>query len=274
MYPQRWEQPPPAKIDPIVRPGTNSWLLAMAPSNRDFSAASTAAALPILTSLGFLFLLVLPMPWPVVGAVGSMATLVAWMAAVIGASMALRRHIVEAPHYTFEGVPIEGAALDLLADIQHRFTWAEKMFGEVPTGIRWSEVEEQVQVLLWEAAEHAAKVSAIDHESRGLGYANPGTPQAAWRDDLERRRTAYWAMLEETQREADDLAREASNAAAAARIALRTGTLAQLERLTPSGANLVARGTLAAARARLHLLAEVWSELDETGALRRQLDEG
>lgn len=68
-------------------------------------------------------------------------------------------------------------------------------------------------------------------------------------------------MLEETQREADDLAREASNTAAAARLALRTGTLADLELLTPSGANLVARGTLAAARARLHLLAEVWSEL-------------
>ena len=271
MYPQGYEPAPP-KIQPIVRPGTPGWVLTMTSIDANgFGRSSLKALAPVLVPVGFLGVMALPGGLGI-GAVGALTSTVAILLTVIAASLRLRGNTVSAPKYEFEGVRIEGTALDLLADIQHRFAWAEKMFGEVPTGIRWTEVEGQVQRLLWEAAEHAAKVSAIDHEARGLGYANPGTPQAAWRDDLQRRRDAYWTMLSETQREADDLAREASNAAAAARIALRTGTLADLELLTPSGANLVARGTLAAARARLHLLAEVWSELDETGAIRRQLE--
>lgn len=226
---------------------------------------------PVLVPVAFLGLLAVDGAMGI-ALVGALVSTFGLLFAAVAGGLYLRGNSVGAPDYKFEGVAIEGAALDLLADIQHRFGWAEKMFDEVPTGIRWDEVEGQVRVLLWEAAEHAAKVSALDHESRGLGYANAGTPQAAFRDDLQRRRAAYWTMLEETQREADDLAREASNTAAAARLALRTGTLADLELLTPSGANLVARGTLAAARARLHLLAEVWSELDETGAARRALE--
>lgn len=269
MYPQRWEPP---KITPIVRPGIPQWMHVMASTHPyEWSADTAKLIAPVLVPVGFLGLMAVDGAVGLAAAGALVSTVVILIAAVAG-GLYLRKHSVGAPDYRFEGVVIEGAALDLLADIQHRFAWAEKMFGEVPTGIRWDEVEGQVRVLLWEAAEHAAKVSALDHESRGLGYANAGTPQAAFRDDLQRRRAAYWTMLEETQREADDLAREASNTAAAARLALRTGTLADLELLTPSGANLVARGTLAAARARLHLLAEVWSELDETNTARRSLE--
>ena len=261
MYPQQWHPAPPPKIAPIVRPDIPQWMQVMTSTHPEEWSKDTAKLLaPVLVPVGFLGLMAVEGAFGV-AAIGALVSTVGLLVAGLAGALGMRNKVVGAPDYRFEGVPIRGEALDLLADIQHRFAWAEKMFDEVPTGIRWDEVEGQVRVLLWEAAEHAAKVSALDHESQGLGYANAGTPQAAFRDDLQRRRAAYWTMLTETQREADDLAREASNTAAAARLALRTGTLADLELLTPSGANLVARGTLAAARARLHLLAEVWSEL-------------
>jgi hypothetical protein len=258
MYPQGY-QPVPARIDPIVRPGVPAWTRALAVTTP--SELSVRAVGGVLVPIAFLLLMAVP-GWFAVGAAGTLVSTIAQLVAVGAAFARLQGNVVSAPDYRLRGVTIEGAALDLLADIQNRFRWAEKMCGQVPTGIRWDEVANEVQVLLWDAAEHAATVSALDTEIRNLAYANPGTAQAGVRADLQHRRAAYWAMLEETQREADDLAREASNTAAAARLALRTGTLADLELLAPSGANLVARGTLAAARARLALLAEVWSELE------------
>ena len=262
MHPQRYD-PQPHRITPIIRPDRPSWVVPFADADwHTFSRPTLAATAPVLIPVGFLALMAFPGGLVIGGLGAAVSTLVFLVVAALGIAEA-RRHVVSGPDYTYEGVAIEGGALDLLADIQHRFAWAEKMFGDVPTGIRWQEVEGQVEILLWDAAGHAAKVSALDTEIRNLAYANPGTAQAALRDDLQDRRRAYWTMLEETQREADDLAREASNTAAAARLALQTGTLRQLELLTPSGANLVARGTLAAARARLALLAEVWGELTE-----------
>jgi hypothetical protein len=258
MYPQGY-QPVPARIDPIVRPGVPPWTRALAVTTpSELSVRSVGA---VLVPIGFLCVAALPGGFAV-GLLGTLLSTIAILVAVGAAFVRLQGNVVSAPSYRLRGVTIDGVALDLLADIQNRFRWAEKMFGQVPTGIRWDEVANEVQVLLWDAAEHAATVSALDTEIRNLAYANPGTPQADVRADLQRRRSAYWTMLEDTQREADDLAREASNTAAAAHLALRTGTLADLELLAPSGANLVARGTLAAARARLALLAEVWSELE------------
>ena len=261
--------PPPPRIEPILRPGASPWLAALAPTNDGISnrgaVALLGASVSLLVALG---LLVVPGPGRIVGIV----LVGAWVLAttVLGslAIQATKRDLVAAPAYQYRGVAIEGPALDVLADIQRRFRWAEKMFGQVPTGIRWDEVDEQVDVLLWEAAGHAAKVSAIDVELSGLGYAADGSPQAALRRRLQRERRQLWQRLEDTQYEADDLAREASNTAAAARMALaRSGSVLDLEVHTPSGADLVARGTLAAARARLALLAEVWAELDETTEL-------
>jgi hypothetical protein len=263
MYPQGWE-PPPAKIAPIHRPGTSRLARALSGSAdlSGWNRESLTLVGPVLVPFGFLLLVAVP-GFGAFGAVAALVSTIVLLLVAVGGMVVGRRDVIAGPDYRLDGVPIEGAALDLLADIQHRFAWAERKFGEVPTGIRWAEVEHDVEVLIWEAAGHAAKVSALDAEIRDLGYADPGTPLAALRDDLQVRRRSYWTMLEETQREADDLAREATNTAAAARLALRTGTLADLELLTPSGAELAARGTLAAARARLQLLAEVWSELDE-----------
>jgi hypothetical protein len=256
---------PPPRIEPIVRPGAPV-LARMDPAEVSVPSALLSAGIVAPGLVGCALLA--SDAWRGFG-VALIAAVVGLLAGVLVAIARARRdNVVSAPDYSLRGVPIQGAALDLLADVQQRFRWARKMFAEVPTGIRWTEVEGQVDVLLWEAAEHAAKVSALDVELEPFGYAETGTPQAALRRQLEARREALWQRIVDTQREADQLAREASNAAAAARIALaRTGSVYELELVTPSVADLVARGTLAAARARLAMLAEVWGELDETGEL-------
>lgn len=260
-------EPAPPRIQPILRPGASPWALDLGTtlvggmSPRGVTAVLAAGAPAIAGCF-----LVTTAP------VLAVLMIVVSFAAVIGlfayGFRAKGRDVVSEPDYRFEGVAIEGAALDMLADIQERFRWAERMFREVPAGIRWSEIDHEVRVLLWEAAGHAAKVSAIDVELRALAYADDGTPPAVLRRRLQDERTRLWARLEDTQYEADDLAREASNTAAAARVALaRSGSVLSLELVAPTGADLAARGALAAARARLAMLAEVWAELDESTEL-------
>lgn len=272
-------QSEPAKIDPIIKPGAPWWAGAMGTpttlSRRTLAAAAAAVVLLSTVGLFLIWVAILLNAWWLLafGAIGGFGALLA-------AYRSSGRYIIAAPEYTFEGVPIEGASLDLLADIQNRFDWAEKMFGEVPSGIRWDDVKDDVAVLMWEAAEHAAKISAFEVELIPLSYGDPGSPQAALSGELSRRRDEHHGHLVDIQREAFELAREASNAATAARIALsRTGSVYDMQLVSPTGAGLAARGTLAAARARLILLAEVWSELDETGLLadekfRAQLEAG
>ena len=73
--------------------------------------------------------------------------------------------------------------------------------------------------------------------------------------------------MKEAQRDAEDLASVAGNAAAAAKLALlRTGSLAALEVVAPSQRAIVARDALADVRARLQMLADVWAQLDEGNA--------
>ncbi len=275
----------PARLRPILKPGTPEWVLALAPmtlGNVSKATLATTWALVVAPIVIAIPMFLLSSPFPMIGGGVLVLSLVAMIIATFAGFRRVEPNIVSAPDYVFRGVPIRGDSFDLLADIQSRFRWAERMFGQVPAGIRWDEVDESVAELMWEAAEFAAKVSAVDVELSNLNYAAPGSPQDALRVELQGRRDHLWSRLLEIQREADDLAREASNAAAAARIALaRTGSVFDLEMLAPSAANLVASGTLAAARARLALLAEVWSELDETGAIadarfeaQRQLDAG
>ena len=168
----------------------------------------------------------------------------------------------------YEGVRIEGEGLAMLEDIHHRFDYARRLVGQVPTGIEWAAVKDDVAEVMWDAASHAAKVSALDVELRDMAYAEPGTPQAALKRSLEERRAEHWQILKDEQREADDLARQAGNAAAAAKVALaRTGSIRALEVAAPSPKAAMARRSLAEVRARLALLADVWAELDESTAL-------
>ena len=186
---------------------------------------------------------------------------------VVGAAaaLAMRRTAAVSPAApALRGVPITGDGLELLDDIDTRFAYAERLVNEIPTGIDWPDVAGSVEALLWEAVEEAATVSAIDAEVHDLRYAETGTAQHVYRRELQRRREEHWGLLEGIQREAESLAREAGNAAAAAKVALaRTGSLLAIDVAAPTPRGLVAREALEAARARLAMLAGVWAEISE-----------
>lgn len=189
-------------------------------------------------------------------------------AMLVTAFVSSTKHIVGGPKWELAGKPIDGQAFQLLADIDSRFAYAESNVKKLPTGIKWPEVAADVQALLWEAAKHGADVTSLDAEIFEMRYAEEGTPQAAMLHSLQDQREAHWQIMRGIQWEAETLARTAGNAVAAAHLALaRTGSLAALERITPSRRAIVAAGALADVRQRLELLASVWSELDETGAI-------
>jgi len=155
--------------------------------------------------------------------------------------------------------------------VQARFAYAHEQVKRIPTGIDWAEVAEHVDVLLWEAATDAAHLSSLDAELYELRYAEPGTPQAAFARQLGERRQEYDELLLGIQQEAEDLARRAGNAAAAAHLALvRTGDLRRLEVVIPSLEAIKAQDALARAKDRLDLLAAGWAELDPGGAAPRR----
>ena len=267
-----WTPAPLRALRPIVRPGT--------PQRAASLLAATGSGLPL--NLGVLLgLLAATVPGIALALAGADAVGVVLMFAPFVAAVAFtaryRHHVVSGPRWQYEGVSLNDATLDLLEDIQGRFDFAHRLVDEVPTGIDWSEVASHVDVLMWESAGHAARVSALDAEVHGLRYAASGTPQYVLLEKLVERRKEHWAMLVDAQREADSLAREAGNAAAAAKVALaKTGSLRALEIVAPSPKALVAKGALSEARARLKILADVWAELDESGELlaqRLELDE-
>jgi len=200
--------------------------------------------------------------WAAVGVLAAFFVVAGFVVRAIG------RDVLCGPSWKLRGKPIDGQAFQLLEDIDARFAYAEKHVKELPTGIVWSEVEEDVRALLWEAAEHGAQVTALDAQIHEMRYAEPGTAGAALKRRLEEERDAHWQIMRGVQWEAELLARTAGNAVAAAHVALaRSGSLAALQRITPSREAIVAAGALAEARSRLELLARVWGELDETGAI-------
>lgn len=258
-----WQRPVPqvrqTTMRPIVRPGASALARATIPTS-PLSAVSLALAISVFAiplAGGLLF--------------GPVAAVVLVAAAVVAVVQLIRmglRDVVGGPQWTFRGRPIDGQGFQLLEDIDARFAYAETHVRTLPTGIVWKEVEADVRALLWEAAEHGAELTALDVEIHEMRYAQAGTPQAALKSSLEDRRKAHWDIMRGIQWEAELLARTAGNAVAAARLALaRTGSLAALRHITPSRQAIVAAGALAEARSRLELLAEVWAELDESGAI-------
>lgn len=273
------DQGPATSLRRIVEPGTPAWV-------RDFSATESYYRLSgrmMAAVFGYVALAVSGAVAVAHGAVVPglflfIAPLVLLFGLVMVASQ--RAHAIGPPGWEYEGVPIRGQAFAMLEDIDGRFFYAQRLVGEIPTGIVWRDVADDVDALRWEAGTEAAKVSALDAEIAEMGYAERGTPQHAFRLELERRREEHWHLLEDIQREADSLARQAGNAAAAAKVAqARFGNVRALDVAVPTGRGLVARDALEAARARLALLAEVWAELSEGGlpaaeAKLEQLTEG
>ncbi|HEX7168242.1 MAG TPA: hypothetical protein VF230_14780 [Acidimicrobiales bacterium] len=250
----------------IAKPGTPEWAVALTAPTRPHKKHAKWLASGLAGFLGALA------PAAYLWSQGTAASIVAGLAVaaapVVAYGAIARRYyesIVTFPAPSLRGVRIRGEGAALLDDIAVRFEYAERLVDEVPTGIDWDEVDEDAKAILWDATEHAARVSALDAELADLHYAEAGTPQAALKRQLEERRGEHLQVLLAHQLEADSLARAAGNALAAAKVALaRTGNLAALEVVAPARRAMVARGVLAEARARLAMLADVWAELDES----------
>ena len=255
----------------ILRPGTPLWQEAFAlpvPTRRTIAPATLiVSVLVFLIGIGGVLVVG---GQPVLG----MALIAAALAAPLLGWLVARGNVVGPPHWRYEGVSIEGEALTLLADIEGRFHYAHQLIDDVPTGVEWDDVKPHSEQLLWEAAGHAARISALDVEMDAFRYAASGTPQMALKKVLDERRTEHWESMRRIQTEADSLARAAGNAAAAAKIALaRTGSIRALEVVAPSGRSILAFEAISEARARLQLLADVWTELDEsTLILQEKID--
>lgn len=264
---------PESRLRPIVSPNAPAWIIRIHEA-RPIDKRSAPVQFALVGAFVVLVVAVgIGVSWLGVAAPALASTLLGVLVTVglvagIWAGRAIATYVIAGPVWKYKGVTIKGAALSLLADIDSRFRYAQRMIGEVPTGIDWHEISGEVRALMWESASHAARVSALDTEISEMRYAARGTPQAAFKKSLEERRSEHWNMLKDTQLEADALASVAGNAAAAAKIALlRTGSLAALEVVTPTAQGLAARSALRDARARLELLAEVWAQLDESNAV-------
>jgi hypothetical protein len=258
---------------PIVRPGAPWWAEALASPNKlsgGLGPQLLALTLVLVFGVGGAVLLAVPWPAPLVGVV-----MILSLCTLAGLGFrAAPHHVVSPTLPKVGGVTLSGAALDLLADIESRFDYTRRLIGEIPTGIRWSDIGCHVDVLLWDAAEHAGRLAELDDEIHELRYAAPGTPQAAYRSTLAERRAEHEQAMRSVQWEAEDLARHAGNTVAAARLALaRTGDRALLEVVAPTGSVIQALDGLAEAKQRLAMLSDVWSELDpRAAALSEQVE--
>ena len=250
----------------IVKPGTPAWVTAAVPGGKGLKDT------PIVGAVGFAVIAAIVVPLAVIRTplVGILMLVLASLVAVgvIIAGAVGGRAIVGPPNWKINGEAISGGGRELLQDIAARYGYAKRMVAEVPTGIEWSDVNVEVQVLLWDAAEHAARVSALDKDLTDLQYAEAGTPQRAYRDEIARRRDEHFNAMKATQREADQLARLAGNAAAAAKVALaRTGSVYDLEVVAPSARVVRAQSAIEHAKERLAMLIDVWTDLDQSATL-------
>lgn len=269
---------PAPRLHPIIKPGTPRWVTLLV--ENPLNAVSAFRQVGIV--LGFMGVIVAGGAGVAQLGVRSPAGAVIAMVVLLGALAGLgavwwrgfAANVVGPPGWKYCGASIRGDALRLLEDIDTRFNYARRMIDEVPTGIEWSDVADDIRALMWDSAGHAARVTALDSEIHEMRYAARGTPQAAFRRELQERRGEHWRVMKDAQREAEDLASVAGNAAAAAKLALvRTGSLAALEVVAPSPRAIVARNALADARARLQILADIWAQLDDSNvALAESID--
>jgi hypothetical protein len=135
---------------------------------------------------------------------------------------------------------------------------------------RRSVVLPEVQSLMWDAAEHAARIAEIDADLTEMRYAETGSPAAVYRDELQGMRADHLAAMGAIQRQAEGGARAAGQASAAAKLAReRTGSAYDLDVVVAGATRLETTSALDAAKQRLELATAAWSELDETTTLLR-----
>ena len=261
---------PQTRMRPFIRPGSNKWAVSMSPVSppAGLVAYQAAAAAALVAFVGVIVFVA----WNVAGPTAALvASALAVLSGLVPGAYLMSRGTatyVAGPAWTYRGTVLRGEAFTRLEAVDGRFELAERMVRRIPTGVRWDDVAEDVEVLRWEALEHAFALAALDAQLVELRYAPTGTALAALRKQIRDKRHEHIAVLQSIERDAEDLGSVAANAAATAEIALqRTGSLAALQVAAPSPRAIAARANLAELRERLSLLADVWTELDETHTL-------
>jgi hypothetical protein len=255
----------------IVQPGTSRFVRACT-TPEDFTRAGVVVALVFLGTLiagiGLLASGVLGLQ--IVG--GILAAL--GPVAVVGGAIRGAQRSVRSTSWDYKGQPIVGEARQLLGDAMQAAADAEDFVAEIPTSVDWAQFRPDVEALLWDAAGHAAEVSKTNAQLKTYRYAEPGTAQHEVWSELSDRRAAHLAVVAEARDRMIEFTAAAGNAAAAARVALeRTGSVQELEGVSPSAAKIIAEGGLSEAKEQLELLGEAWGELDTSlTGLKADLD--
>lgn len=254
-----------SKIRPIAKPGTPAWVRKAKSGHDEINRVTLGVSLKFF---GLITLVLVACGSGNVVLVAAAVAALGTLGVRVGRALA-KAEVVAAPSWSYRGTQIVGEGFDRLESVDGRFAYAEKLIGEVPTGISWDDVRPDVETVLWSAAGHAAQVSWLDHHIDGLKYAATGTPQAVEKANLEKRRAKHLAFLEAYEQEADELVRVAGNAVAAAKIAMGIGGVAALDVVVPTREEIRAMTGLAQTRLRLEALTQAWTELDESTQLRR-----
>ncbi len=175
-------------------------------------------------------------------------------------------HLVSGIRQRFKGEPITGEGLQRLVDISDRFAFAKKKVDELPELLEWDEIDATVEAIRWDAARHAAGLSATEAQWVDVKHAPLGTPQEVLKDRLTRRRESEQKILMQYQRTADRLMNKAADAAAAATVAAELGY--DLHVAVPSAAATGAVAELDRVIERLDALTDAWRALDASTDLR------
>lgn len=253
----------PAKFEPIVDPSVASPYALM--RGTVFHDGGVLTLLVVLLAV-----LVTIVMGGALGAPAAVGAAVLGAAASVGTGVSELRfdqnHRVSGRIPAFQGKPIVGEGLDRLVDISERFAFAKRKVDELPELLEWSEIAGTVEAIRWDAARHAAGLSATEAQWADVKHAPPGTPQEVLKDRLVRRREAEQKILMQYQRTADRLMNKAADAAAAATVAAELGY--DLEVAVPSAAATGAVAELDRVIERLDALTDAWRALDASTDLR------
>lgn len=181
----------------------------------------------------------------------------------------LAHHRVTGTNPSLGGQPIVGEGLALLVDISKRFAFAKRKVDELPDLVDWSSIAPAVEAIRWDAARHAAGLSASEDRWRDVAHAPAGTPQAALRARIAAERADELEILGGYQRTADRLMNRAADAAAAATVAAELGYDLEVATRSPGAARAAEK--LEVVIERLDALTAAWRALDTSTDLAAEL---
>ncbi|HZN15357.1 MAG TPA: hypothetical protein VFB78_13890 [Acidimicrobiales bacterium] len=244
---------------PIVDPAAPLWVRPLIDGKVSVTAGVMALTMIFLLIVAVTLAYLGPLPLRVLGGLIGAAQLAGLF---VGVSRATKQSVTPG-EWKYKGQPIVGQARAALVEAATLADEAKSFVAAIPTKLSWEQFRPHVEALLWDAAGHAADVCKLNEQLNKLRHAEPGTPQGEVYADLVRRRADHLAVVERARDEIGAVAAAAGNAAAAAQLALeRSGSVHDLEIVSPSAPALIARGGLDEAQTQLELLAEAWTEVD------------